>query len=291
MQPATTHKRRPLRAVVTIIQCRRAVLPHIFVRYVLPLMRERFQGEMSCVIVQHRADARGGNRRLESLKQGTKGLDLVRRFTEEGRYDGAEIIGHEIVHKPYPSIPSFHLGVKAALERDADFHLWLEDDALIVDPDCGRWDELLGPREVGVYNTFHALNPAYLLTRRCFDERILEPLSRYQDWRESSRFEVFLRNKMRTSRVYFDRSYATRNHYHAYPYAGLRYVAERVRTLAPEAAHLLDLDFGPGVSELPAITPDELAAHYEKEKHKRFVDRMRGLQSNLIEAYYRAQGR
>lgn len=280
-----------MRAVVTIIQCRRAVLPYIFVRHVFPKMRAWFGGRMDVVIIQHRADARGGNRRLESLKQGTKGLELVRQFTEEGRYEGAEIIGHEIIHKPYPSIPSFHMGVKAALDRNADFHLWLEDDALIVDPECCRWDERLGPREVGVYNTFHALNPAYLLTRRSFDARIVGPLSRYEDWRESSRFEVFLRRKMRTSRVHFDRSYATRNHYHVYPYAGLRYVAERVRQLAPEDAHLLDLDFGPGASELPAVTPEELAAHYAKDRKKGFMDRMRGLKAGFFDATYRAIGR
>ena len=282
---------RPQRAVVTIIQCRRAVLPHIFVKYVLPQMREWFGGEMSAVIIQHRADARGGNKRLTSLKQGTDGLELVRKFTEEGRYEGAEIIPHEIVHKPYPSIPSFHLGVKAALERNADFHLWLEDDALVIDPKCGRWNELLDNREVGVYNTFHALNPAYMLTRRSFDQRIEPRLAQYKKWRESSRVEVWLREQMRTSRAYFDRSYAIRHHYHAYPYAGLRYVAERVREVAPEAAHLLDLDFGPGTSELPPITQEELMAHYEKDRRKKFMDRLRGFKADVVESYYHARGR
>lgn len=282
---------RDLKAVVTINQCRRAVLPHIFVRYVLPMMQERFPGEMSCVIVQHRTDASGGNSRLTSLSEDDGGLERVRRFTEEGYYEGAEIITHDVVHKPYPSIPTIHLGVKAALDRGADFQLWMEDDALIIDPHCGRWDELLGAREVGVYNTFHALNSAYLLTRRSFSERIVKPLSQYKDWRESSRLEVYLRRQMRTSRVYFDRSFAIRNHYHTYPYASLPYVVERVRAIAPEAVHLLDLDFGEGTSKLPNITPEEHALYYKKDRNKSFMEWIRTAKVELIEAYYRVLGR
>lgn len=281
---------RPLKAVVTILQCRRAVLPHLFIRYALPKMQAVFPGVLSCVVIQHRADASGGNSRLETLKNGSSGFDLVRKFTEDGMYDGADIIAHEIVHKPYPSIPSYHLGVKTALDRGADFHLWLEDDALVYDPECGAWDQLLGPREVGVYWRFHELNSAYLLTRRSFAERILQPLSDYSKWTPRSRIEAFLRRSLRTSRTHLNYSYATRYHHHEYPYGGLRYVAAKVRQLAPEAAHLLDLDFGPGTSELPEVTPQQFAAH-DAKSGARLMDRMRAFKNGLWESTYRAMGR
>jgi len=279
-----------LRAVVTILQCRRAVLPHIFIKYALPKMQASFPGKLECVLIQHRVDASGGNPRLETLKNGTGGFELVRQFTEEGRYQGAEILAHDIVHKPYPSIPSYHLGVKAALDRGADFHVWLEDDALIYDPECGAWDQLLGPREVGVYWRFHELNSAYLLTRRSFAERIVGPLSDYARWTPRSRIEAFLRRSMRTSRTHLNYSYATRYHNHEYPYGGLKYVAAKVRDLAPEAAPLLDLDFGPGTSVLPEITAAEFAAH-EAKAGARLMDRMRAFKIGLWESTYRARGR
>ena len=131
-------------------------------------MRAVFPGRIDVVLVQHRADASGQNRRLESLRLPRAGLERVRRYTDEGMYEGAEILPHTIVHRPYPSIPSYHLAVEAALGRRADFHVWLEDDALIYDLACGQWHGQFGPREVGVYNDFHALNSADLVTRRSF---------------------------------------------------------------------------------------------------------------------------
>lgn len=290
MLTTRAHPTKPLRAVVTIVQYCRAVLPHIFIRHVLPAMRAVFPGQIDVVIVQHRADASGENHRLASLRASSRGMDRVRRYTAEGMYEGAEIVPHEIVHRPYPSIPSYHLAVQAALARNADFHVWLEDDALIHDLACGRWDELLGPREVGVYTRFHALNSAYLVTRRRFAERIVGPLSQYQDWHQGKRIEVFLRRSLRTSRVYLDPSSATRYHAIEHPNAGLRYVVEVVRRIAPDAIHLLDDDFGPGTSVLPPHTAAERAAHAAKDG-KRPMDRVRAAKARVIQHAYRAIGR
>jgi hypothetical protein len=274
-----------VKVVVTILQCRRAVLPHVFIRYVLPRMRALFPGSVECVLVQHRADAASGETALESLRHGRDKLELVARWTAEGRYDGADIIGHDILHAAYPSIPSLHLGVKEALARHADFHLWLEDDALVFDRDCAHWDALLGGREVGVYRPFHHLNSAYLLTRPSFDRRVLGPLSDHASftWR-GRRIEPFLRQHMRTRRAYLEPRYAVRYHHRYYPYTGLRYVVDALRELAPEALPLLDLDFGPGCASLPPITPAELRAHAAGEG-ARLSDRLWRLRQRLVERY------
>ena len=279
-----------MKAVVTIIQSRRAVLPYIFVRHALPRMRASFPGHIEAVIIQHRADASGGNPRLESLSSGNDKLELVRQWTSEGRYEGAEIIPHEIVHPPYPSIPSYHLGVQAALDRDADFHVWLEDDALIHDPECGAWDALLGVSEVGAYRRFHHLNTAYLVTRRAFAERIAPQLADYASWNPQSRAEAFLRSNLRTSRTYLNPAYATRYHHREYPYTGLRYVVQAVRALAPNDVSLLDLDFGPGCADLAPVTPEEMARHARADGAKP-IDRLWRLRTAVVERLYRTFGR
>jgi hypothetical protein len=273
-----------VKAVVTIVQCRRAVLPHIFVRYVLPKMRRIFGGVMECVIIQHRSQAPGGDHKLESTRWDPEKLAVVRRWTEEGRYQGADVIPHSIDHQPYPSIPGYHLAVKEALDRGADFHLWLEDDALVFDRACDRWDELLGGTEVGVYRRFHQLHSAYLLTRPSFDRRILPKLGDYGRWNWRGRIEPELRRNMRTRLTFLEMSYAVRYHNRYYPYTGLRYVVQAVREIAPEALPLLELDFGEGCARLPPVTPEELREHTARDGARR-IDRLRRFRQKLVERY------
>lgn len=279
-----------MKAVVTILQCRRAVLPHLFVKHVLPRMRQWFPGPVDCVIVQHRVDASGGKTALESLAQGSAGIATVREWTAAGRYAGAEIIGHEIIHRPYPTVPGYHLAVAAALERGADYHLMLEDDAIVIDPECGRWDERLGRSEVGVYRRFHEINTAYYVARASFDRRIVARLADYRAFTWKRRMEPFLRSQLRTSRAYLEPSYAVRYHHREYPYTGLRYVVDRIRALAPEDVPLLDVDFGPGCADLPPVTPEEQRQHAARDG-ARWVDRLRRLRAGAVQAAYRAMGR
>lgn len=278
-----------MKAVITILQARRVVLPHVFLRYVLPRMQECFPGELEAVVIQHRANAAGGNRRLESLKgDSDERLDRVLKWTEEGRFAGATVLPHDVIHRPYPSIPTVHRGVQAALERDADFHIWLEDDALLLDFDCADWDKLLGQSEVGVYRRFHYLNTAYLVTRRSFAERIEKPLSRYDDWSENSRLEKFLWRQLATSRAYLKPENAVRYHHQYYPYTGLRYVADALRRIAPEALPLLDIDFGEGAQDAAPVSAEEMLVHAAKDGSG-LANRLRRVRSDLRERYRRAR--
>ncbi len=257
-----------MKTVVTITQCRRAVLPWIFCEYVLPEMRRLFAGEVEVVLIQHRADASGGGTELESIADGDgrAKLELVRRFTEEGRYRNADIIAHDIRHPPYPSIPSYHLAVREALQRGADFHLWMEDDALVFDRQCGQWDSILGGTEVGCYRRHSAhLHSAYLLTRPSFDARIVLQLADYESWTWKRRIEPFLRRNQATRRTILRRHYAVRYHHRYYPFTGLRYVVDAVREIAPEAVSELDLDYGPGCADLPPVSDAEMREHEARE--------------------------
>ncbi len=258
-----------MNVVVTITQSHRVALPYIFIRHVLPRLRACFPGEIEVVLIQHRVDASGGGTTLESLRAAgaAEKLARVRTWTEEGRFVGATVVGHEIVHRPYPLIPSVHLGVRAALERRADFHLWLQDDALVFDEEIAHWPERLAGHEVGVYApTPQILHPAFLVTRPAFDRRIIGPLENYAAWTWGrTPLETFLRRNLRTRRAYLPRHYAVRSHPREYPYTGIRYVVTAVKKIAPGAVPLLDLDFGPGAQDLRFPTPEERAAHAARE--------------------------
>jgi len=233
-----------MRALVTILQCRRVVLPYVFMRHALPRMRQSFPGEIEVLLIQHKARQQAGSR-LRSHRLGKAREDLVEQWSAEGRYAGAQIHRHDTWHAPYPSIPSYHIAVQAALERRVDFHVYLEDDALLLDPDCGRWEELMGPAEVGVYRPrTHIINSSWFVARPSFDQRILAGLSRYWWWRRSSRIESWLRRKLRGEPAILEESYAVKHHYNEHRFTGMRYVVERLTDLCPEDVGLLEIDFG-----------------------------------------------
>jgi hypothetical protein len=239
-----------MKALVTILQCRRVVLPYVFMRYALPRMREVFPGDIEVLLIQHRAKNQGFAR-LRSQHLGKDREVLVDRWTADGRYSGAEIRKHDIWHAPYPSIPSYHIAVQAALDRQVDFHLYLEDDALVLDPECGRWDELLGPAEVGVYRPrTHVINSSWFVTRPSFDQRILPGLARYWWWRRSSRIEWWFKRKLRGELAILDESYAVKNHHNEYPFTGMRFVVDRLTELCPDDLDLLEIDFGDEAREV-----------------------------------------
>lgn len=276
-----------MRAVVTILQCRRVVLPYLFVKYVAPEMRRLFPGSFEVVIVQHRADVRSDTALLGTQQTPADQLGLVERWTREGRYAGAEVIQHAIEHPAYPSIPSYHLAARAALERRADFHLWLEDDAIVFDQGCARWPELLRDRDVGVYRDFHHVNSAYFVSRRSYDERIVAPLSAYEAWTWRRRIEPFLARQARAGRAQLPPEYAVRHHAREYPYCGLRYVVDFVRRWCPEELALLEIDFGPGVAASPPVRADELAAQVRRQQRlARRAERWWGSLSNGVLARF-----
>lgn len=192
----------------------------------------------------------------------------VRAWTEDGKFEGATIVQHDVVHRPYPSLPSVHLGVEHALNRGADFHLWLEDDALVLDRSCPMWTELLEGREVGVYPpTPQHLHTAFLVTTPPFDRRILPQLADYQAWDwKKRRLEQWLRRQLKTPRAYLPRHSAVRDHQRTYPYTGIRYVVDFLRGFAPEAIDLLEVDFGTGLRDLPPVSHEEMRTDALKEQ-------------------------
>lgn len=247
-----------MKLVVTILQARRVVLPYFFCRYALPRMQAVFPGEIEVVLVQHRSLPQNPDVFLETSATDPERGRRVVQWTEAGKFEPATVVTHDHHVPNYPSIPTFHLACKTALERNADFHLWIEDDALVVDESCGHWPEVFGRREMGVYRHFSDVNAAFFVTRPSFDERALPGLADFGPWRKEYRVERFFHAQLRTRRVFLNPAAAVRSHRVEYPYTGTRFVAERVRELAPDEAHLLDLELGAGASQLPPVTPIEM---------------------------------
>jgi hypothetical protein len=248
-----------VKLVVTILQARRVVMPYIFVKHALPRMQAIFPGTIEVVLVQHRSLPERPDEFLETNQTDPTWGRRVVEWTDAGRFEGADVVTHEVHNPNYPSIPTFHRACQAALDRGADFHLWMEDDALVCDPSCGRWPDMFGRREMGVYRYFSEINAAFFVTRPSFDERALPGLQNYDGWTKQERIEKYLRKTLRTPRVHLDPSHAVRTHRNPFPYTGTRFVADMVRRIAPEDAHLLDLELGDGASRLPAVSRGELA--------------------------------
>jgi hypothetical protein len=94
-----------------------------------------------------------------------------------------------------------------------------------------------------------------------------------------------MRETMRTQRAYLEPRFAVRYHHRYYPYTGLRYVVEAVSRWAPEAVDLLDVDFGPGTSKLPPVTPEEFQQHAAQAGAK-FMDRVWRLRQRWVEKHF-----
>jgi len=276
-----------VKLVVTILQARRAVMPYLFVKHAVPRMRAVFPGDLEVVLVQHRSLPSRADAFLETTRTNPEWGRRVVEWTEAGYYAGAHVVSHDILNPSYPSIPTFHRACREALERGADFHLWLEDDALVVDPDCGRWPEIFGTKEMGVYRWFSEINAAFFVTRPAFDERVLPALARYERWTKNERIERYLRRMLRTPRAHLNPAHAVRSHRNPFPYTGARFVADMVRRIAPEDARLLDLELGDGASRLPSVSNRELAWLWVRD-WARPLELARRVRNGLVERARRA---
>jgi hypothetical protein len=163
-----------MKAVVTIFQYRRAVLPYLFMRHCYPVMKAAFPGAFDVWIIQDTGLAKGSVHTSSKVYSEAK-QDLVAQWTDAGRYAGATIVRHdEPLDQRYPQmLPSFRIGMEIALREQADFHLWMEDDAIVLDRDCGRWGNLLSGKNAGVYRPDQHICAAYFVSTPAFDTRLL----------------------------------------------------------------------------------------------------------------------
>jgi hypothetical protein len=167
--------------VVTIIQNKRVSLPFIFGRYCLPKMREMFDGKIELYHIFHDLHTQHGE--LESSRDYTEdSLENVRQFIEYDLFSEAIVISHRESSIEHLALPSFKMALEMTIQRDADFHLWMEDDAIIFDKECNLWEKKLGDADVGLYRDTRSqkmINTAFFLSRGSFDRRMLKYIKNY----------------------------------------------------------------------------------------------------------------
>jgi hypothetical protein len=171
-----------MKCVVTIIQNKRVALPFIFGRYCLPKMRKVFGGQMELYHIFH--DLHVKDDELESNRShGLEHLDRVNHFIKKGLFSEAFIVRHQERNIEHLAIPSFLKAARIAIRENADFHVWLEDDAIILDKECNKWKDDLKNADVGLYRDTRwqkMINCAFFVSTREFDKRMVNIFSDYQ---------------------------------------------------------------------------------------------------------------
>ena len=165
---------------ITILQCRRVSLPHIFLTEVLPKLKANFPGEVKTALIQHSAKSTVRNTMETSILPPER-EDLVFDWTKSGMFPSAEVIRHQELMTNEPAMPSRRLAIEFAFEHNADFHLWIEDDAIVYASGT-TWDQEMRGNEVGIFKEKEYINAAYLLTTPSLDEKLIEGFSNSSLW-------------------------------------------------------------------------------------------------------------
>lgn len=242
--------------VVTIFQFRRAVLPHLFLKHCLPVMRAACPGRVTAWIVRDTGVVKGTVHTSARVYSDAK-RDLIEQWTDDGRYAGAEIIRHaEPLDGNYPQLlPSYRIGMEIALREQADFHLWIEDDAIVLDRGCGDWGRCLAGRDAAVYWQEPFICPAFFVSTPAFDRRLLPvvrdrsiagihvPFAASRHWRPGvGGIEYYTTWAAAGPWCVLDSACAARVHSRAESFNLVQFV----RRMAPRDVPLLGVDF-PGI--------------------------------------------
>lgn len=146
-------------------------------------MRELLGGSFEAFLVQHSYNV-PSHSPLETSGLPDKRLELVREWTNRGMYPHATIIKWGEYFPRYPQIPAMEIAAQIAIREKADFHLWIEDDALVFDLKCHEWTTRVADGSVGMYRNKEEgyVNSAYFLSTRSFDRQFETLLANRQFW-------------------------------------------------------------------------------------------------------------
>lgn len=171
-----------MKCVVTILQHKRVAMPYLFGTYSLPMMQERFNGEVKLFHIFHASNGLASHMTSNRVL-GAERVEQVQQFIDSGHYANAIILNHTTTSDKWPTLPSLQLAAATALKEEADFHLWLEDDAIVYDEACSTWATALGSGDVGLFmdtNEKQMVNTAYFLSTREYDARFINMLAEYR---------------------------------------------------------------------------------------------------------------
>lgn len=246
------------KCVITITQNKRVALPFIFGKYILPRMKESF-GEVKLFHVFHNLHVRHGQ--LESNRDyGLEALGRVRYFIGNKKFNEAIVVDHQEVNLNHLILPSLIMCADIAIKEKADYHLWLQDDAIVFDKDCHLWQFIMKGKDVGLYrNTFgqQMINLAFFLSNTDFSKKLLPSLKEYvrdnsRDWGPvGSQMEHLFWNTC-SNPVLLNKDYATRHHIGGKWTFTAEDLKVKLKEMIPEITEedlgLVDLDFAHVVS-------------------------------------------
>lgn len=167
-----------MKIIATIFQCKRVAMPYFFIKYCVPLMRKLSAFDFEIYLIQHLTPTYLFGLETSNIT----GLEKVEQWTKEGKFYGAHIVQHSEVYKTCPALPSYKLGVEIFLREKGDLHIWLEDDAMIMDDDPKSWFAI---KSVGTYRVSDNIPIRHTITTRSFDIDILHLMNTEQwnlDW-------------------------------------------------------------------------------------------------------------
>lgn len=162
-----------MKGLITYCQNKRVSLPYIFGKYVFPEMKKRFNGELLYYHIWN--CSHDPTHTTTSNKLDVANIEKVQRAYYRNMFKEAELIVHYWINNEWPGLPSVIEATELAKKLDVDFHLCMEDDAIVYDMDCDKWATILGSGDVGTYmNTVskEMINCAYVLGTREFDNRL-----------------------------------------------------------------------------------------------------------------------
>ncbi|MFW6129657.1 MAG: hypothetical protein ACOC56_00645 [Atribacterota bacterium] len=174
--------------LISVLQSYRVMVPYFQVNYAYPIMKNAYNGKLDICLVQHILNNQ--EKRVERLKKNKK----ILKYAEDGFYKNAIILRHDRYFKKYPSMPTYKKAVKYFLDNDYDYHLWIEDDAVVMDREINSWIEKMRINKASIGEfIIDPKNPTYmaksqiLFSDRGFNERFYQECLREETWDRSAK--------------------------------------------------------------------------------------------------------
>ncbi len=221
------------------------------------MMEKKIGKKIEVHLVQHNFPINLKSRMATSLYP-TEREQLVQNWTAEGKYGDSIITRHQIQNLPDPALPSWQIGFKHAINSDADFFLWLEDDAFVYDESCDLWPTLLQDVLVGSYRSepHGYIRNAHYVCARQFVEKFIPVLENTSSWnihksifsdeknkilnKDAPRMESALTKHAGSEWVKLNSSYAGR---YSSKTEGRKYLFNLLKKVCPDELDLIFLDF------------------------------------------------
>lgn len=175
-----------MKLLVAISQSKRVVLPHLFLKYSLPIIQKSV--EVDTIIGQHLYDSKAAQSvkcYYETRKMSRQHFEIVREWTKQGKFAPAESVVVTNYRGAYPSLHNWQSILTRG--REYDYTLVLEDDAFLYEPSCEDWFTKVATGQLGAFERFEKqgiplVKSAWVLFGRQFVEEVYPYFMEWKNW-------------------------------------------------------------------------------------------------------------